>query len=164
MREENKSYSDIKFCLRRYARFRLNCSQAEQSFLKLTPQVPLEILLLIIANNGQCSIDLLNQSIGSTIASIRSYIRALETAGLISTRHDKLDRRARVVFITHLGLLKILDMKHQTGSLYFAHEDEGACVSAAPNLLGVACRSNLDCSPDCFNGADLLPRSAPAAL
>ena len=76
------SNSDIKI----YAQRRLWISRIEGELFKLSPQIPLEIILVITANGGDISLEKIYNSINATNAAIRIQINSLRAAKIIVTK------------------------------------------------------------------------------
>ncbi len=100
--------SDVRF----YAQRRLWISRMEADLLKLAPQIPLEIILVITASNGVISLDKLYDSINATDAAIRIHLKSLRDLNFIALQPSKLDKRARSASLTPEGLKK-LDILNQ---------------------------------------------------
>ena len=97
------SNSDIKI----YAQRRLWISRIEAELFKLSPQISLEIILVITANGGDISLEQIYNSINATNAAIRIHVNALKDAKIIVINASNLDKRARWVSLTPEGIEKL---------------------------------------------------------
>ena len=97
------SNSDIQI----YAQRRLWISRIEGKLFKLSPQISLEIILVITANGGDISLEKIYNSINATNAAIRMHINSLKVAKIIVTNASNLDKRARWVSLTPEGIEKL---------------------------------------------------------
>lgn len=87
-----------------YARDRLELSRRERIRFRLSPQISLEILLILAAERGSAPLTTLFDRIAAAEKSVRSHVRALIASGLIEDAPDPGDRRAKLLRLTPRGL------------------------------------------------------------
>jgi DNA-binding MarR family transcriptional regulator len=85
------------------ALLRLTLSHIESKHFKVAPQIPLEVLLVLSANQGSLRLSELYRRVRATQAAVRLHLRSLEMLELVDEGIDPLDRRARRIFLTPKG-------------------------------------------------------------
>jgi DNA-binding MarR family transcriptional regulator len=94
----------ISQALADYARNRLTLSQRERIRFRLSPQISLEILLILAAEGGSIPLTRLFGQIAAAEKSVRSHVRALMSSGLVDEAPDDGDRRAKLLRLTIRGV------------------------------------------------------------
>jgi DNA-binding MarR family transcriptional regulator len=90
--------------LAHYARVRLALTQRERIRFRLSPQISLEILLILAAEQGSAPLTGLFEQIAAAEKSIRSHIRALMASGLVDDAPHATDGRAKLLRLTPRGI------------------------------------------------------------
>ena len=89
-----------------YAHFamrRLKLCRMERRRFKVSPQIPLEVFLLLGANHGALPLSDIYEQIPATEKAIRLHLHSLVSSGLIAEQQGRDDKRSKEVALTERG-------------------------------------------------------------
>ncbi|MEN9708352.1 MAG: hypothetical protein RIQ68_760 [Pseudomonadota bacterium] len=89
-----------------YAHFamrRLKLCRVERQRFKVSPQIPLEVFLLLGAHHGALPLSEIYEQIPATEKAIRLHLHALVSSGLIAEQAGRDDKRSKEVALTERG-------------------------------------------------------------
>jgi DNA-binding MarR family transcriptional regulator len=89
------------------ARARLNLSLVESRHFKVAPQIPLEVLLVLSANQGSARLSELYERVRATQSAVRLHLRSLALSDLVEEGVEPADRRARRILLTPKGVVSV---------------------------------------------------------
>jgi hypothetical protein len=99
-----------------YARFasrRLKLCRLERRCFKISPQIPLEVFLLLGANGGAMALSEIYEQIPATEKAIRLHLHTLVSSGLIVEETATDDKRSKQIALSERGVEEL--------SEYIAH-------------------------------------------
>ncbi len=83
---------------------RLKLCRMERQRFKVSPQIPLEIFLLLGANHGALALSSIYEGIPATEKAIRLHLLNLVSSGLITEQPWQDDKRSKEIALTKSGL------------------------------------------------------------
>ena len=86
-----------------FAMRRLKLCRMERQRFKVSPQIPLEIFLLLGANHGALALSEIYEQIPATEKAIRLHLHSLVSSGLIAEQQARDDKRSKEVALTKRG-------------------------------------------------------------
>ena len=82
---------------------RLKLCRMERQRFKVSPQIPLEVFLLLGAHHGALPLSSIYEEIPATEKAIRLHLHALVSSGLIVEEQGRDDKRSKAVALTERG-------------------------------------------------------------
>jgi predicted transcriptional regulator len=86
-----------------FAMRRLKLCRMERQRFKVSPQIPLEIFLLLGANHGAMALSAIYEEIPATEKAIRLHLLNLVSSGLITEKPGHDDKRSKEIALTKRG-------------------------------------------------------------
>jgi hypothetical protein len=86
-----------------FAKRRLKLSRMERRCFKVSPQIPLEVFLLLGANHGALALSVIYEQIPATEKAIRLHLHSLISSGLIVEQQGRDDKRSKEIALTERG-------------------------------------------------------------
>ena len=86
-----------------FAKRRLKLCRMERQRFKVSPQIPLEIFLLLGANHGALPLSEIYEEIPATEKAIRLHLHSLLSSGLIVEQSCRDDKRSKEIALTQRG-------------------------------------------------------------
>ena len=82
---------------------RLKLCRMERQRFKVSPQIPLEIFLMLGANHGALPLSSIYEEIPATEKAIRLHLHSLVSSGLITENAGRDDKRSKEIALTARG-------------------------------------------------------------
>lgn len=86
-----------------FAMRRLKLCRMERQRFKVSPQIPLEIFLLLGAHDGMLALNEIYEQIPATEKAIRLHLHNLVSSGLIVEQTGRDDKRSKEIALTQRG-------------------------------------------------------------
>lgn len=86
-----------------FAMRRLKLCRMERQCFKVSPQIPLEVFLLLGANHGALPLSEIYEQIPATEKAIRLHLHSLVSSGLIAEQQGREDKRSKEIALTNSG-------------------------------------------------------------